>query len=74
MNAQVFEIASGGMYFPGGVSENGTVSLNKGTTVYLWNSTQGLQEIGGLTNNTLFGGSALISEDGKNNSGRYQCY
>ena len=64
--AQVFTVAQGDKgdyYFPGGVSDNGVVSLKLGNTIYKWDQTSGLVNIGTLTTGTL-AGRVKVSNDG----------
>jgi len=63
-NGQVYQVASGGLYYPGGISEGGVVALNEGPEVFIWDQVNGLQAIGGISNGYDFGGSAVISADG----------
>ncbi|MDR2205551.1 MAG: T9SS type A sorting domain-containing protein [Flavobacteriaceae bacterium] len=66
MNAQqVYTIASGDYYYPGGVTNDGVVSMHVGNNVYIWNQANGLNTIGSVTNGNNFAGLALISDDGK---------
>lgn len=64
LNAQVYKIAEDGIYYPGGISENGVVSMNGGNVVFIWDQVNGLQNIGEATTESDFGGSVVISEDG----------
>ncbi len=61
--AQVFTVAQGDNYFPGGVSDNGVVSIYLGKTIYKWDQTSGLVNIGTLTTGT-FAGRVKVSNDG----------
>lgn len=64
VSAQVYNIAQGGLYFPGGVSDNGVVSVVQGTEMYMWNNSAGLVSIGSQTNEGSISGKVSISNDG----------
>lgn len=64
VNAQVYEVAAGGYYFPGGVSDNGIVSLYLDNVVYKWDSATGLSAIGTVSNGFNFAGGVSVSNDG----------
>ncbi|MDR2205521.1 MAG: T9SS type A sorting domain-containing protein [Flavobacteriaceae bacterium] len=65
MNAQqVYTVVSGGLYYPGGVTNDGAVSMNRGNEVYYWNPTNGLIQIGTANNGVNLAGKSLISQDG----------
>ena len=71
VDAQVYKIAEGGVYFPGGVSNNAIVSMMKGKDMYKWDTTSGLVNIGTLAVGTSLSGNICISNDGSKIAGSF---
>lgn len=64
-NAQVYEVGVNDLFYPGGVSNNGVVSLSIGGTVMKWDQINGLMPIGSVSSGNGLSGMASISADGK---------
>ena len=64
MNAQVYEVAQNDLYYAGGVSDNGIVSLYAGNAIYKWDKENGLQLIGSITNGAPLAGNVIINSSG----------
>ena len=64
LTAQVYKMTESGTYYPGGVSDNGVAGMYSGTNILKWDQTNGLVNIGAITNSKPFAGRVSVSNDG----------
>lgn len=66
---QVYQMTSGDLLFPGGVSDNGVVVLSSAAGNYMWTEAEGLNTLNTISNGYPNAGNPAISVDGTKISG-----